>query len=220
MSGAKVFSLEALERFAQDLQLVRQSLLKELDGLELETRRLTGWIDNDADAYWRGQLQLSQRRLSEYSQQLSRCLASVRPNEQRPCTEEKKRVAREKERLQLCEQKIKQGQAASLRWQQHLLKVHTKLHRCRDLAEAELLVAHDRLKSHIERLINYTQLRSGASAISTNRSAATSDTMPVANDASHLEGSMLSAAPLEEHPTEQSSDRTSSLPTPQSGEAL
>lgn len=160
MSNANVLSLEALQQLYIELQQFRVGLLRELESLDLELRRLTHWLEVDAVGYWNNEQQQIRRRLSECLQQLSRCMSYVREDERRPCTEEKKRVAKAKERAAVCEAKIKIVQAAATHWETRTAKTRTKLQRCRDMAESDVLVALNRLQTHIERLEAYSQLRS------------------------------------------------------------
>lgn len=158
MSSANVLSIEALEQFHVELQQYRAGLLKEFESLDLELRRLSQWIQVESVQYWDHENQQIRRRLSEYLQQLSRCMSYVREDEKRPCTEEKKRVAKAKERATVCETKIKIVKQAGIRWQARTAKVNTKLQRCRDMAESELLVALNKLRTNIERLEAYSEL--------------------------------------------------------------
>jgi transcriptional regulator of heat shock response len=175
MSSANVLSLEALKEFFIELQHFRTGLLKELESLDLELRRLSQWIQVDSAKYWNDEHQQIKRRLSECLQQLSRCMSYVREDERRPCTEEKKRVAKAKERAALCESKIRIVQAASTHWESRTAKTRTKLQRCRDMAESELLSALNKLQTHIERLEAYNQLRSPISFSPTDSSPTTRD---------------------------------------------
>lgn len=162
MNSAKVQSIEIVQGFAEYLQHLRLQLLKELEALDLQLRRLSQWVNEDAPGYWQHEQQTNARRLAEHLQQLSRCMSYVRKEEQRPCTEEKKRVARAKERAQLCESKIRIAEAAALHWESRVSKLITKLQRCQDLAEADLPIALGHLKKHLELLESYTLMRSGA----------------------------------------------------------
>lgn len=160
MSNAKVQSIEAIQGFADFLKTFRQSLSKELETVDLELRRVSGWVHEEAPNYWLQEQQTNARKLEEQLQQLSRCMSYVRKDEQKPCTEEKKRVAKSKERAQLCDSKIRLSKAASIHWESRISKIVTKLRRCQDLAEADLQVAIGHLSRHMESLESYTRLRS------------------------------------------------------------
>lgn len=182
MSSAKVLSLESLQQFYLDLQKFRTNLLREVENLELELRRLTNWVDVEASSYWQSENQLVRRRMSEFLQQLSRCMSYVREEERKPCTEEKKRVARAKERAELCDNKLRITKAASTQWEARANKVKTKLQRCRDMAESELLVALTRLQTHIERLESYSQLRTALPQSSLPASSSSKEDATLSND--------------------------------------
>ena len=162
MSSAKVLSVEALQQFHIDLAQFRVGLLKELESLDLELRRLTQWIEVDVARYWDQENQLIRRKLSEYLSQLSRCMSYVREDERKPCTEEKKQVAKAKERANVCEQKLLVLKAASTHWEARRSRVRPKMQRARDMAESDLVVALNQLLSLIERLEAYRQVASGA----------------------------------------------------------
>jgi hypothetical protein len=159
---ADVRSLEQLEVLLEHSKRLRAGLLKEIEYLQLELRRLSDWIESEASSYWQQQLVVASRRFSEAQDALSRCMAYVREDERRPCTEEKKRFQWAKERRALCEEKLKTARAAASAWQRERLKVHSKMQRCRDLAEADLSVAIAYLEDQLMRLGEYASLRSTA----------------------------------------------------------
>ncbi len=162
MSSAKVLSVEALQQFHIEMAQFRVGLLKELESLDLELRRLTQWIEVDAARYWDHENQLIRRKLSEYLSQLSRCMSYVREDERKPCTEEKKQVAKAKERANVCEQKLQVLKAASTHWEARRSRVRPKMQRARDMAESDLVVALNQLLRLTERLEAYRQVASGA----------------------------------------------------------
>ncbi len=164
MSSADVRSLERLEGFLQQSQMTRSNLLKEIDNLQTEIRRLTLWIENDAEKYWREELQKSQRHWVECEQALLRCRSAVRANEQRPCTEQRKRLENATERRGLCERQVRLTSELQMVWNRELTKANAKMQRCRDMAEAEMLVAIHHLREQLGRLDEYTRMRSGAVA--------------------------------------------------------
>ena len=177
-NGANVQSLEQLERFSGQVVHLRTQLLKEIETLSLELRRLTTWIEQEAFQYWSNELTQSQRRLIECQQTLSRCMSYVRADEQRPCTEEKKRVRRAEERTNLCQQKLRVARAAATQWERERTKANAKIMRCRDLAESDLVVAQHQLRDQIERLRAYANLRSAAFTESATGSAPDRNSSP------------------------------------------
>jgi hypothetical protein len=162
MSSADVRSFERLEAFLQQSQSTRSSLLKEIESLQVEIRRLTVWIENDADKYWADELQKSQRHWVECEQALLRCRSAVRAAEQRPCTEQRKRLEKATDRRALCERQVRMVRELQMVWNRELTKANSKIQRCRDMAESEMLVAIHHLREQLERLDMYAKLRSGA----------------------------------------------------------
>lgn len=160
---ADVRSLSRIEEFQQQADAFRIGLLKELECLMLELRRLTNWIEQDVIGYWSEQSVKAERHWAECRDNLTRCQSYVRAHEQRPCTEEKKRLRRAEQRLELCQQKLRLSRAALSFWQTELSKQSSHIMRCQDLAETNIRVASLHLRGQIVRLQRYTQLRSAAS---------------------------------------------------------
>lgn len=177
---ADVRSLSRIEAFHQQLEAFRVELLKELECLLLELRRLTNWIDQDVIGYWSEQSLRAERHWAECRDNLARCQSYVRADEQRPCTEEKKRLRRAEQRLELCQQKLRLSQAALSFWQAELSKQSAHIMRCQELAETNLRVACLHLRGQIELLQTYTQLRSmpSAPAATTPAEASSSNEVP------------------------------------------
>jgi hypothetical protein len=193
-SSANVRSLERLEGFLDHCQLTRAKLLKELENLQLELHRLTSWLENDAARYWAGELQRAQRDWVECEQALLRCRSAVRASEQRPCTEQRKRLEQATERRTLCEQQVRFIREATLMWQREKTKIDAKIFRCRDLADSDLTVAINKLKEQLGRLEEYSTLRSGAVA--------------------HLEATRAESAAASEPPTSGEPTADSQEPNP------
>lgn len=163
---ADVRSLNRIEEFHHQAEAFRSGLLKELEGLLLELRRLTNWIEQDVIGYWSDQSVTAERHWAECRDSLARCQSYVRADEQRPCTEEKKRLRRAEQRLELCQQKLRLSQSALSFWQTELSKQASHIMRCQELAETNLRVACLHLRGQIDLLQRYTQLRSSPSGAS------------------------------------------------------
>lgn len=162
--SADVRSLEQLEVFQANAERFRDRLLKEIENCQLELRRLRDWVENEATSYWAEQLKISQRHLVECQDALVRCMSYVREDERQPCTEQKKRLRKAKERRSLCEEKLRTARAAAAAWERESNKNITKLQRCRDLAESDMTAAIHHLKGQIERLEQYSKLKSAGVA--------------------------------------------------------
>ncbi|MEZ6136366.1 MAG: hypothetical protein R3C53_15835 [Pirellulaceae bacterium] len=164
-SNADVRSLEQLESFYEQMRHFRTQLLREVENVGTELRRLTQWLEIEAVNYWKDELKAAQRKFVDAQDNLSRCMSYVRSDERRPCTEEKKRVAKTKQRRDLCEMKLKTVNAAATHWERERTKNQAHLERCRDMADSDLLVALNHLQGQLQRLGDYANLRSAALAV-------------------------------------------------------
>lgn len=208
---ADVRSLEQLQVFLEKTERFRAQLLKELENLQLELRRLTNWIESETPAYWTEQLQRAQRRLVECQDTLTRCMSYVREGERKPCSEEKKRLQRAQQRRAICEEKLRIARSAAGAWERQRTKGHAKVQRCRDLAETDLTVAIGHLREQLERLDAYAGLRSAAvskqsPATSANSQSSTSNAEDCQSEvqATATQGDVLSNPPAD--PTRRSGD--------------
>lgn len=171
VNQADMRSLARLSLFLRELENFRAQLLKEIETLELELQRITHWLGHDALGYWNDEHAKTHRIMLEAERNLSRCTSYVRADERRPCTEEKKRVTRAKERYELCQQKIRIAKEGNLRWEQERIKNRTRVERCRDMTESGLLVAIHQLRGLLERLESYANLKSAATSPSSSPSS-------------------------------------------------
>ena len=89
-----------------------------------------------------------------------RCQATVRADEQRPCTEERKRLERATQRRQLCDSKVRAAREARLVWQKQVIKLGGRLEKTVDLADSELLATVHKLDAIVSTLEAYAQIRS------------------------------------------------------------
>ncbi len=195
MAGsADVRAIEQLESFYEHIGQFRSGLLKEIENLEVELRRLTLWLENEVVGYWTSELKLALRKSAEAQDALSRCMSYVRSSERRPCTEEKKRVQRTKARRELCEQKLRVVKAALVQWERERIKNQARVERCRDMADSDLLVAAQHLRGQVDRLTTYARLRSPAVRSPDDRSPDASEP-PAAATPQPTEDGLSSAPP-------------------------
>lgn len=174
-NNADVRSLEQLSHFLGHTKTFRTQLLKELEELQLELRRMTNWIDVEAAQYWQHELQKAQRVFVEAQDALSRCMSYVRESERRPCTEQKAHLKKAKDRRALCEEKLRLARGASQAWERNNRKHQGKWQRCQDMGESDLLVAIQKLQQQVTTLEEYANVRSAASRTKPSRSASEND---------------------------------------------
>jgi hypothetical protein len=96
---AHIESIEALKQLAQTLAKMREMTAREVEAIHIELRRLEFWLEEALPNYWDEQMRLANRRWVEARQTLSDCESKVRDDEQRSCSEHRKRLERAAERL-------------------------------------------------------------------------------------------------------------------------
>ena len=157
-AGAEVRSLAQLHNLRERCGLCRAQTLKEAEALQAEMHKLTRWLEDEAATYWEHQRTLAGRWMKECQEALMRCQATVRADEKRPCTDERKRLERATQRRALCEQKMKAVGEARLLWQRQVVKLRGRLQATADMAESDLLGTIHKLSDIIATLERYTQL--------------------------------------------------------------
>jgi hypothetical protein len=156
--GADVRSLSQLHLLRDRIARSRVETLKETESLQAELSKLTRWLEDEATAYWQQQLTQSERALSECREALMRCQATVRVDEQRPCTDERKRLERAIARKALCDSKLRAAHQAKVVWQKQVVKLRGRLQHTADLAEGNLMVTLQKLDAIITTLQTYAQV--------------------------------------------------------------
>ena len=102
MSGrAEVRSLAQLQNLRERCANSRTQTLQQIESLRGELQKLTRWLDDEATVYWQREMTIAERRWNECREALMRCQATVRADEQRPCTDERKRLERATQRREL-----------------------------------------------------------------------------------------------------------------------
>ena len=158
--SAEVRSLAQLQALRERTVICRAQTIKEAEATGAELAKLTRWLDDEASGYWRQQLAESERWLNECREALMRCQATVRADEKRPCTDERKRVDKALARRTLCEAKLRMAREALLEWQRQVVKLRGRLQNTADLADADMQVTINHLDQIIATLDAYTKLRS------------------------------------------------------------
>jgi hypothetical protein len=170
-ASADVRSLAQLQNLRERCTVCRAQTLKEGEELLAELQKLTRWLDEEAAPYWERQRTLAVRWMQECQEALMRCQATVRADEKRPCTDERKRLERATQRRSLCDQKMKAVEAARLLWQRQVVKLRGRLQSTCDMAESDLLRTVHKLSDIIGTLEAYTQMRSVPASGPTSASA-------------------------------------------------
>lgn len=155
MAEANVKNLESLETFQAAIASLRDGSQKQADEIREQLQKVSTWLEKELPDYWRNEFRISEKRWVEAREELLRCQAKSRADDEMSCGLERKKLARATERRTLCELRLKMLPKVAREWNQMLLDVQTDLRYFEDLSESVLLVASDRLKDLIETLKKY-----------------------------------------------------------------
>ena len=131
---------------------------KVLQEVRMTVQRGDEYFSQSQPAYWRHQLQLAERELTEAKDSLSQKLASTRPADRPAATEAKKRVALAERRLRTCLEKQRQVRAIALEISQQCDKLLGPLSDVVEHCEVLLPQAAVHLQSLIDQLKAYAEM--------------------------------------------------------------
>jgi len=154
--NAHLESLESLKQLSIVLQKMRERAARELEATQIELQRLHNWLEESAPAYWEEQFKIAKRRWVDARQVLSDCESKVREDEQRSCTEPRKRMERASERLTFCERKLRILKQCRSEWAQEVDRVRPRIASLNELVETSFPLAIAKLQSHIDLLSIYS----------------------------------------------------------------
>lgn len=159
MAGeAHIESIESLKQFSTNLAKMRELTAREVEAIQIELRRLEFWLEEALPNYWEEQRRLANRRWAEARQVLSDCESKVRDDEQRSCSEPRKRLERAAERLSFCEKKLRLLKQCRDDWKQELDRVRPRIAALNELAETGLPLCQSKLQNHLEIMQKYTEV--------------------------------------------------------------
>ena len=157
MSTSNVRSIDALDEF-------RGGLLKLADGWERSTQeirlivqRVQTHFCQDLPQYWRRQIQLAERALTEAKDRLSMKQSAARASDRVAATEEKQQVHRCERRLGECQQKERLSRSLAIQVTQQCDKLLGPLSDISEHCESHLPTAATELAALVMHLRNYTQ---------------------------------------------------------------
>jgi hypothetical protein len=120
---ANVESIQAIADFHAALVEFDRQTRDLLQTLELEVRRAIDWIEHDRTRYWPQQMRRATDAVQEARINLDAAQISVRPNDSRPCYEQKKLLENARRRLGICERKVELVK----KWRRTLAHAHEEL---------------------------------------------------------------------------------------------
>lgn len=158
MSTSDVRSIESLVAFHGGLLKLSNNWEKVLQEIRMTIQRADEYFSQTQPAYWRHQIQIAERELTEAKDNLSQKLASTRPSDRPAASEAKKRVALADRRVKLCYEKQRHARAIALEISQHCDKLLGPLSDVAEQCEVLLPQAAVQLQTLIDQLKKYAEM--------------------------------------------------------------
>lgn len=118
MSTSNVRSIESLAAFRSGMVKLSDNWDKTLQDLRVTIQRVEQYFSHDRPRYWKRQVQLAERELTEAKDNLSQKRAVARASDRVSATEAVQRVNKAKRRLTECREKQRKAKAVSLEMSQ------------------------------------------------------------------------------------------------------
>lgn len=155
MAEANVKNLDGLEAFAAAIARLREGNRKITDDIREQLQRVSMWLEKELPEYWGNQLRVAQNKWVEAREELLRCQAKTRADDEVSCLVQRKALDRATARRNLCEQRVKMIPSLAVRWEQILQEVALSVRQLEDLSDSQLPLAEVRLQKTIETLKQY-----------------------------------------------------------------
>jgi hypothetical protein len=155
MAEANVKSLAAIEDFVEAIAKLRHETSKQTDEIRQQLQRVTMWLDKELPEYWGNEKRIAEIKWTEARQELLRCEAKARSEDETSCSVQKLLLRKATERRALCEERVRSIPRLALEWNRFLLEITIKVQQLSDLSESTLQEAWNRLQSTLETLKKY-----------------------------------------------------------------
>jgi hypothetical protein len=155
MGEANVKSLEAIELFHDAIAKLRHDAGKQTDDIKQQLQRVTIWLEKELPEYWGNQKRIAETKWIEARQELLRCEAKSRSEDESSCSVQKLLLRKATERRKLCEERCASLPRLALEWNRYLVEITTQVRQLEDMTEARLVVAWNRLQAIVETLKKY-----------------------------------------------------------------
>lgn len=157
MSASNVRNIDSLESFHSQLVRLSSDWEKSLQEVRALIQRAEDHFARERPAYWRHQLRLAERELTEAKDELSIKRAAARPQDRPAATEAVKRVQIAQRRARDCEAKVRLAKSVSIEIGQACDAVLGPLADVTEHCEVVLPEAARQLRKLIEQLRTYAQ---------------------------------------------------------------
>ncbi|MEI8212016.1 MAG: hypothetical protein WCI02_07695 [Planctomycetota bacterium] len=155
MAKANVQDIESLENFAHAIASLRESARKQTDDIREQLQRISSWLSKELPDYWGNELRISQNKWVEAREELLRCQAKTRAEDETSCLFQRKALERATKRRQLCEQRVRIVPQLAMQWEQFRQEIALSVRQLEDIADSNLPLAEDRLRQSIAVLRQY-----------------------------------------------------------------
>ncbi|MFN7733174.1 MAG: hypothetical protein ACK5OB_14855 [Pirellula sp.] len=155
MAKANVQNIEALENFEHSIARLRESASKQVDDIREQLQRVSMWLSKELPEYWGNQLRIAQNKWIEARDELARCQAKTRAEDETSCLFQRKALERATARRQICEQRVRVVPQLAMQWEQFLQEISLSVRQVDDMAQSTLPLAEERLKQTISILREY-----------------------------------------------------------------
>ena len=107
MGQARLTRIDAVQEMAAAVDAFRNEATAIVEGLDMEIRHALEWIHHDRHDHWNHQVRRGWERITEARVQLQQAMTARRIGEHDPaCIDEKKALARAKQRLEIAQEKV------------------------------------------------------------------------------------------------------------------
>jgi len=157
MGEANVKSLEAIDRFIESIATLRHDTRKQVDEIRQQLHRVSQWLESELPEYWSNEKRLADKKFIEAREELLRCQAKSRAEDETSCSVQRKMLQKAVARRSLCEDRMRHIQQCEMQWKQFLQEISTDVRQVDDLAESTLNNAWTRLQGTLDVLKKYAQ---------------------------------------------------------------
>lgn len=157
--SANITSIETVTQTKHALQAFSTDVVDALMMLELESRRILEWIENDRGRYWPAEERKASDQVIETRMALERCEISASEDTRKSCIDEKKQHEKAKRRFRLCEQKLLAVKRFKMELRKEVEEFQVGLAKMSGYLENDFLrslAALDRLTASLDRYIQTT----------------------------------------------------------------
>ncbi|MEM6779316.1 MAG: hypothetical protein AAF670_16805 [Planctomycetota bacterium] len=153
--SSDVRDIDALERLRAALDELSHRLGADGETLRASVRHAQSYFAEDAPRYWRDQVRIAERELTQADQRLRNKRSAARPGDAAPATEEQKQVNRWHARLRLANDKLRACRPAAVRIDQAADKCMGPIIQLIELAGTSLPASVSELTQILDQLGKY-----------------------------------------------------------------